>query len=191
MSNEKDTYSNHENNFDREALSLEAQERSQELAAERERSAAENSHESVETARHEALEHAKAAEHEAVRHEKSGDRSPAERRGPASKRERAASFDATMKEVRAQMSGPSRTFSSIIHNPTVEKVSDAIGGTIARPNAIASGAIVAFIFTLAIYLVARFNGYPLSGAETIAAFALGWAVGLIYDYVRILISGKR
>ena len=67
----------------------------------------------------------------------------------------------------------------------------AVGGTIARPNAILSGSVSAFLLTLAVYLVARFNGYPLSGAETIASFIFGWLLGLIYDYLRILLLGKK
>jgi hypothetical protein len=96
-----------------------------------------------------------------------------------------------MGEIRAHMSAPDRVFSSIIHNKTVEKVSDAVGSTIARPNAILSGSVFAFIFTLVIYLVANHNGYALSGSETIASFALGWLIGLIFDYVRVLIIGKH
>lgn len=191
MSNEKDTRNNHEKAFDSESLMQEAHERNRELAAERERNAAEKASENLESARHEALTHASSTEKETVKAEKPLDQSPAERRGPASKRERDASFDATMSEVRSQMSAPSRVFSSVIHHPVVEKVSDAVGGTIARPNAVASGAVFSFIFTLAIYLIARFNGYPLSGTETIASFILGWVIGLIYDYLRLLILGKK
>lgn len=131
-----------------------------------------------------------AHEKERAKHE-TKEKSPAERRGPASKQERKASYDRTMREVRSQMSGPSRAFSSVIHNPVVEKVSDAVGNTVARPNAILSGAGFAFVFTTAIYLVARHYGYPLSGAESIASFAAGWIVGLVFDYFRLLILGKK
>lgn len=190
MSNEKDRFNNHERGFDSEGLKDLAAERHKELVNERERNAAESERHNTEDARKEALEHASKAEKE-TRHEKSAEKSPAERRGPASKREREASFNATMKEVRSQMSGPSRTFSTVIHNPVVERVSDTVGSTVARPNAILSGALFAFLFTLGIYLVARFNGYPLSGTETIASFALGWVIGLIFDYFRLLVLGKK
>lgn len=119
--------------------------------------------------------------------------SPAERRtqGPISKYEKEASFGATMKEVRSQMSAPSRTFSKVIHNKTVEKVSDGVGATIARPNAVLSGAIFAFVLTLGVYLLAKNLGYPLSGFETIAAFALGWALGIAYDFLKVMITGRK
>jgi len=44
---------------------------------------------------------------------------------------------------------------------------------------------------LIIYLFARHYGYPLSGSETIAAFILGWVMGLLFDYLRVMITGKK
>lgn len=104
---------------------------------------------------------------------------------------RKESFQKTMTIIQSQMSSPSRTFSRVIHNPVVEKMSEAAGRTVARPNAILAGSLAAFILTLVIYLVARSRGYPLSGSETIAAFALGWAIGLIVDYARAAYRGGR
>lgn len=188
MSNqEKDHYGNHEA-FDSKQLEKLRNEHGEKIKDNLERNAESKSHEALENARNEALEQAKTAEKERTPNER--ERSPAERRGPLTKQERDKSFDNTMHEVRSQMSGVSRGFSNFIHNKTVEKVSDAIGGTIARPNAVLSGSVFAFLFTLVIYLIARYNGYPLSGAETIASFAIGWAIGLVFDYFRFLISGK-
>ena len=95
-----------------------------------------------------------------------------------------------MTEIQSEMSPASRTFSKVIHNPAVEKSSEVIGNTVARPNAILSGSAAAFILTAGIYLVAKHFGYSLSGTETIATFVLGWVIGLIYDYIRVLIFGK-
>ena len=107
---------------------------------------------------------------------------------PAAQQER---FDKTMAAVQSQLSPSSRAFSKVIHNPAIEKASEVTGNTVARPNALLSGAIAAFVLTLAIYLIARFNGYPLSGAESIAAFALGWLCGLAFDFVRMMMLGRR
>lgn len=111
--------------------------------------------------------------------------------GPISKAKRNTSFDTTMREVRSQMSGPSRAFSKIIHNKAVDAISEAAGNTVARPNAILSGAVFAFVLTLAVYLVAKNFGYPLSGFETIGAFALGWIIGLVYDFLKVMITGRK
>ncbi len=145
----------------------------------------------IESVRHEALNEAARAEKEQQK-EEAPEKSPAERRtlGP-NKAEEEVSFKATMKEVRGQMSAPSRAFSKVIHNKTVEKVSEGVGNTIARPNAILSGAVFAFALTLGVYLVAKNLGYPLSGFETIAAFLLGWALGIVYDFLKVMVTGRQ
>lgn len=187
MSNqEKDRFNNHEAFNDKNLETLKDKQ-GEKIKENLERNVETKTHEALADARKEALEQAATAE---KKHAIERAPSPAERRGPLTKKERDRSFDHTMDEVRSQMSGPSRTFSKVIHNKTVEKVSDTVGNTVARPNAILSGSIFAFVFTLVIYLIARYNGYPLSGTETIASFALGWILGLIFDYFRVLVSGK-
>ena len=101
-----------------------------------------------------------------------------------------ASFKTQMKDARREMSAPSRAFSKLIHNKAVEKTSEAIGSTVARPNAILSGSIAAFALTAGLYFWAKYVGYPLSGFETIGAFIIGWLVGMIIDFTRIMFTGK-
>ena len=96
-----------------------------------------------------------------------------------------------MKQVQSELPAPQRAFSKIIHNPVVEKTSEAVGKTIARPNAILAGSVVAFFAVLAVYLIAKNLGYVLSGFETIAAFIVGWLIGILYDYLRVMITGKK
>jgi len=118
--------------------------------------------------------------------------SPAKRRhGVVSKREREASYKHHMKQLQAELTPGQRAFSKFIHAPIVEKTSDAIGNTVARPNAILSGAVVAFILVLGVYLIAKYYGYQLSGFETIGAFIAGWLLGIIYDFLKVMITGKK
>lgn len=172
-----------------EALNNARRERSAELERSRERAAEKAPERDVERSVAEAKEAAAKAEKKAekatVSLEKRRD-TPAQRRAKAK-----ASYKKTMKETQEQMKPAQRTFSKVIHNPAVEKTSEAVGSTVARPNAILAGSLTAFLLTLGIYLVAKYYGYPLSGFETIAAFIIGWAVGLLFDYLRVMISGKR
>lgn len=114
-----------------------------------------------------------------------------ERGGIITKASRRASFNKTMKEMQKDLSPASRSFSKVIHTAPVEKASEAIGSSIARPNAILAGAVSAFVLTLVLYFVARHYGYPLSGFESIATFILGWIVGLVFDAVRGIVTGKH
>ncbi|HEY5695387.1 MAG TPA: hypothetical protein VIQ80_00980 [Candidatus Saccharimonadales bacterium] len=144
----------------------------------------------AEKARQEALERANSAERHEQEHRPL---SPAERRNERviSQKDRDASFTATMQEVRMHMSGPSRTFSKVIHNKAIERASDAVGNTIARPNAILSGSILAFIVMTTVYFIAKQLGYTLSGFETIGAFALGWLLGIAYDFLKVMVTGRK
>lgn len=109
----------------------------------------------------------------------------------ATKKQRETSYKNTMKQIQSEMTAPARTFSKFIHHNVVEKGSEAIGSTIARPNAVLAGSLTALVLVSGIYIVAKIFGYRLSGFETIGAFMLGWALGLIYDYVRFTALGRR
>lgn len=176
-----------------EALRQAGVEHGDRLRENRVEKAGEATRENLDEARHEALEHARSVEHEKTEAERQErETSPAERRQKhIGKLERDASFNATMKDIQTHMSTPSRAFSKVIHNKAVEKISDVSATTIARPNAILSGAIFAFVLTLTVYLIAKNLGYQLSGFEPIGAFALGWMIGVLYDFLKVMITGRK
>lgn len=137
----------------------------------------------------EAIETAKSIESKS--NKKAEERPSTSRRGPIGKKQREKSFIQTMNQVQSTLPASGRIFSRIIHNEFVEKTSDVLGNTVARPDAILAGAFAAFILTLLTYTVAKTIGYSLSGFETIAAFIIGWLIGITYDYLRVLFTGKK
>jgi len=178
-----------EHEFNKERLNDEGAEQRERLREQLERSGERSKENNVEQARHEALEQAKTQEKPQTRevgHQRQGN----ERRRGFTKVDREESYEATMSEIRTHMSPASRAFSKVIHNKVVEQTSEAVGNTVARPNAILSGAVAAFILTLGVYLVAKNYGYPLSGFETIGAFTLGWALGIAFDFLKAMITGR-
>lgn len=142
-------------------------------------------HEKLDNARHEALEQAEASQ--TVETEK-----PAAPETPRqiTKDDRTASYQKTMKKMQSELPPASRAFSKVIHNPAVEKASEAIGNTVARPNLIIAGALGA-IASVIVYFVARHYGYVLSGSETIILFGCGWVIGAIIEYARVGFLNKR
>jgi len=96
-----------------------------------------------------------------------------------------------MTKLQEELPPVQRGFSKLIHNPAVEKTSEVVGSTVARPNAILAGAVVAFFAVLIVYLTAKHYGYILSGFETIGAFIVGWVLGILYDFFRVMITGKK
>ena len=141
-------------------------------------------------ARHEALKNAVGVEAGSSEKKRDNDPHTPPKRGGISKAQKNASFKKQMKEVQSHLSPSSRAFSKVIHAKPVEKASEIVGSTVARPNAILAGAVAAFILTLAVYVVAKNLGYALSGFETIGSFIVGWVIGITVDYLRVLFTGK-
>lgn len=106
------------------------------------------------------------------------------------KREKKRAYKQTLERLQSEMSAPARTFSKVIHAPIIEKASDVAATTVARPNALLFGAMVAFFALTALYVIGRTYGYPLSGFEMIGAYVLGWIVGILIDYFRALAVGR-
>ena len=157
-----------------------------------EKAKVENGEQSVEKAKIEALEQAISVEKGSAEKKKTGNDAPANRRhGVPNKKEVKSSYKHTIKVVQSELPPVQRGFSKLIHNPVVEKTSEAVGSTVARPNAILAGAMVAFFAVLAVYLIAKHYGYVLSGFETIGAFIVGWILGILYDFFRVMITGKK
>lgn len=111
--------------------------------------------------------------------------------GKLSKKQKSEAYKATITRVQAELPAGKRAFSKVIHNPVVEQTSEALGSTIARPNAILAGSVMAFVLVLIVFLVANHFGYALSGFETIGAFVAGWIIGLLFDFFKVMITGKR
>lgn len=122
---------------------------------------------------------------------KGGETNTASRRVTLSKKDKKASFKQTMNRAQAEMSPSERIFSKFIHTPSVEKTSEFVGKTVARPNAILAGSISALILVSIVYATARTYGFRLSGFETIAAFILGWVIGVVFDFLRVMVTGKK
>jgi hypothetical protein len=104
--------------------------------------------------------------------------------------DREASFDETMEHTRTKLPRALRPFSRIIHNPTIEGLSEFLGETIFRPNAILAGGVTAFVVVLGLYFYAKYAGFALKGSETIIAFGIGWVAGLLFDLFKGMF-GKR
>ena len=151
---------------------------------------AKEAHKAPENARHEAIQKAllnkeqgkEKRTHQAQRHNASH---------ALTQDDREASFGQTMNDVRKDLPRSVRPFSKFIHGPTIERASELLSKTIFRPNAILAGGITAFIAVLGIYFYAKYAGFSLQGSETIIAFCIGWVLGILFDFFKAILPGKR
>lgn len=147
-----------------------------------------NRAEKSQEATHEALEIA--TKHEEAQRQAEKEKIPKGEKRRLTKKDIDASYKKTLDSVQRQLSPSSRAFSRVIHNPVVEKTSEVVGNTIARPNLVIAGALGA-IASIVVYLVAKRYGYVLSGFETIALFVIGWCIGAVIEYARVGFLNKK
>lgn len=92
-----------------------------------------------------------------------------------------ANYRQTMVTLRHRLSPASRRFSSVIHTPVIEKTSEVLAKTIARPS-VSLGAITgAVIMSGGFYLFARHYGFTLKGSEVWVGLLIGAAIGLLSE----------
>jgi hypothetical protein len=90
-------------------------------------------------------------------------------------------FKETMQSVQRRLSPVSRQFSRFIHTPAVEKTSEALEKTIARPSVSAGTTITAMVVGSLFYFTAYHFGYMLSGSELLFSFVVGALIGIVLE----------
>lgn len=99
------------------------------------------------------------------------------------KAEKKAVYKKELKNVRAQLPRGSRTFSKVVHNPVVEKVSDATAKTIFRPSALIGGALTGLALGVAVYILARYYGYVIPNLTLVLLLVVGALLGVIVEFI--------
>ncbi len=112
-------------------------------------------------------------------------------KGAPSKRELSNTYKEQLGLIQGDMGIARKTWSKLIHISAIEKASDFIGSTVAKPNALLAGSVFALVSVTILYFLAKHYGFQLSGLETITAFAIGWLLGTLYDYISGLFRRKR
>lgn len=90
-------------------------------------------------------------------------------------------YTQTMASVQRRMQLVSRSFSKVIHTPAIEKASEAMERTVARPSLTAGATWTALIMGSLFYFTARHFGYVLSGSEITLSFIVGAIIGLALE----------
>jgi hypothetical protein len=90
-------------------------------------------------------------------------------------------YQRTLNRTRKNLSKPSRAFSKIVHQPTIESVSEFTGKTIARPSGVLVGGIAAFIGSSLFLWISRYYGYEYNFLLFALFFTGGFFVGLLLE----------
>ncbi len=90
-------------------------------------------------------------------------------------------FSRALTRARKKLPLPDRAFSRVIHNPVIDRSSDFVGKTIARPTPLLSGAFLAFIGSTALLWISRHYGYRYNYLVTLILFFGGAIIGLFAE----------
>jgi hypothetical protein len=94
------------------------------------------------------------------------------------------SYKKTLKQMQRQLpSKRSQAFSRLIHQPTVETVSEMAAKTVFRPSLILGASLGGLVGGSAIYLAARNYGFEISGSEFLLFAAIGAALGIVFELI--------
>ena len=99
-------------------------------------------------------------------------------------------YKRTLQSVRKDLKPSERVLSKVIHNQTVDAVSEVAGKTIARPSGFLTGAIFAFIGSSVFLWVTKHYGYQYNFLFFVMLFASGFVIGLLVEAVLRLLHHK-
>lgn len=92
-------------------------------------------------------------------------------------------FARAMTRARKKLPAPSRVFSKVVHQPTIDAASEFVGKTVARPSGMLGGAVVAFLGSSILLWVTRHYGYEYNYFAVILLFGIGLAIGLSVELI--------
>jgi hypothetical protein len=90
-------------------------------------------------------------------------------------------YQQTLHSLQRHLSPVSRRFSNVIHNSIVERASEGLEKTVARPSVTAGTTWTALIVGATFYFTARNYGYMLSGSELLFSFVVGALIGVLVE----------
>lgn len=179
-------HKNHEN-----LVSKEHHSRNQELAAEKARKAlAEHAEQDHQALAQEAAKHAQESSKHKIDHAASERRDDLTLPGvQQTMKDRA--YKRELAKVQTKLPKTSRRFSKVVHNKTVETVSNIGAQTVARPSGLLGGSIVAFAGSLVLYFMAKQYGFRYNYLVMFLLFIAGFAVGALLELVTWSFSGRH
>lgn len=97
------------------------------------------------------------------------------------KKIKAEQYKQTIKQVQQRLPKAERTFSTFVHRPSIEAISEVGAKTVARPSGILGGALFALIGSTTVLLVARRVGFEVPNSIFAILFICGFMGGLVAE----------
>ncbi len=99
-------------------------------------------------------------------------------------------YQKELTNIQKHLSKPSRTFSKIAHNKTVEKISEVGAKTIVRPSGMLGGSILAFVGSSIFLWMAKHYGFRYNFSVMLLLFIGGFLLGALIEMTLWLLRSK-
>jgi hypothetical protein len=96
-----------------------------------------------------------------------------------------------MTRTRKRLRAPDRAFSKVIHSPVIDKPSELIGNTIARPQGMLWGSVFAFVGTSVLLWVTNHYGYEFNYLLVVLLFLGGSLFGTAIEAISYAFRKNR
>lgn len=97
-------------------------------------------------------------------------------------------YKQTLQKIRPRLSPAGRTFSKVIHQPTVEAISEVGSKTIARPSGVLGGGFMALVGGSAVLFISKYFGFEYNFFVYLLFLIIGFFGGI---FMELIISGIR
>lgn len=92
-------------------------------------------------------------------------------------------YSRSMTRIRKQLSVPSRLFSKAVHSKVLDRPSEVIGNTVARPSGMLGGALFAAFGTSTLLWITKRFGYEYNYLAVVILFIIGLVVGVSLEFI--------
>lgn len=90
-------------------------------------------------------------------------------------------YKSTLSHVRRSLSPAQRIMSKLIHQPTIETISEVGAKTVARPSGLLGGSLVALMGSLSVIIVAKRIGFEVPNSIFWVLFLTGFLAGIVIE----------
>lgn len=104
---------------------------------------------------------------------------------------KATAYIRTLTKIQHKLPKPARTFSKLVHNPALEKISNVSAQTIARPSGLLGGSIVAFLGSTTLLYLSKYYGYRYNYTVFFVCFIGGFLIGAMLELLLWLVHGRK
>ncbi len=104
-----------------------------------------------------------------------------------SKDTRKIGLNKELKHVRSKLNTIDKTGSKVIHNDIVQKISEPIARTVARPIPLLLSGVLGFVGTILYYIFTKYFGVEYNFIVYLLFFVVGFLSGILIDIIAKLI----